>query len=55
MFLAWQWIALILLAILGGAVAVFYQRRAEAVADRVRGARTGVTIILAVTLLYFVI
>ena len=90
MFLAWQWIALIVLALLGGLVTINYQRKAEAVAgrlskddrqifyskymnradraqmpakfddlaaaaDRVRGARTGVTVILAVTLLFFVI
>ena len=90
MFLSWQWIALIVLALLGGLAAVHYQRKAEAVAerlskddrqifytkymnradranmpakfnelaaaaDRVRGARTGVTVILAITLLFFVI
>jgi hypothetical protein len=90
MFLAWQWIALIVLALLGGLATIHYQRKAEAVAarlskddrqifytkymnradrttmpakfnelaaaaDRVRGARTGVTVILAITLLFFVI
>lgn len=90
MFLAWQWIALIVIALLGGAVAVYYQRKAEEVAerlspedrrdfntryqnrgdrsgmpakfndlaaasDRVRGARTGVTVILAVALLFFLL
>jgi hypothetical protein len=90
MFLAWQWIALVVLALLGGLATIHYQRKAEAVAaklskddrqvfyqkymtradranmparfndlaaaaDRVRGAKTGVTIIFAVTLLFFVI
>ncbi|MFW5641586.1 MAG: hypothetical protein ACOCY0_02355 [Roseicyclus sp.] len=90
MFLSWQWIALIVLALLGGLATIHFQRRAEAVAerlskderqifytkymnrsdragmpakfdelaaaaDRVRGARTGVTVILAITLLFFVI
>lgn len=90
MFLAWQWIVLILLALLGAGVTIHYQRKAEAVAqtlsaedrqtfntrymnradradmpskfndlaaaaDRVRGARTGVTIIIAIALLFFVI
>jgi hypothetical protein len=88
MFLTWQWIALIVIALLGGAVAVHYQRKAEQVAerlspedrqefntrylnradragmpakfndlaaasDRVRGARTGVTLILAIALFFF--
>ena len=90
MFLTWQWITLIVLALLGGVVAVFYQNRAEAVAnrlsaaeretfntryrnradranmpakfndlaaaaDRVRGARAGVTMILAIAVLFFFI
>lgn len=90
MFLAWQWIVLILLALLGAGVTIHYQHKAEAVAqtlsvedrqtfntrymnradraempakfndlaaaaDRVRGARTGVTIIIAIALLFFVI
>jgi hypothetical protein len=90
MFLTWQWIALIVIALLGGAVAVHYQRKAEQVAerlpsedrqefntrylnradragmpekyaelaaatDRVRGARTGVTVILAVALVFFLL
>jgi len=88
MFLTWQWIALIILALLGGVVAVHYQRKAEQVAerlspedrqefntryinraeragmpakfndlaaasDRVRDARTGVTLILAIALFFF--
>ena len=90
MFLSWQWIVLIALAILGAVATLHYQRKAEAeaqklsaedrrtfntryisradradmpgrfndlaaAADRVRGARTGVTIILAIALLFFVI
>jgi hypothetical protein len=90
MFLPWQWVVLVFLALLGGAVAVFYQRRADAVAarlspedrqefhtryrnrsdragmpgkynelaaaaDRARGARTGVTLLIAIALLFFVI
>lgn len=90
MFLAWQWIVLIALALLGAVATIHYQRKAEAeaqklsvedrrtfntrylnradradmpsrfnalatAADRVRGARTGVTVILAITLLFFVI
>ena len=90
MFLAWQWIILIVVALLGAVVTIRYQRKAEAVAqklsaedrltfnnrylnrgdragmpakfnelaaaaDRVRGARTGVTVIIAIALLFFVI
>ena len=90
MFLAWQWIVLVGLALAGGIATIHYQRKAEAAAqalsaedrqafntryvnrsdragmpakfntlaaatDRVRGARTGVTIILAIALLFFVI
>ena len=90
MFLTWQWIVLVALALLGGVANLHYQRKADAVAqslsaedrrtfnarylnradragmpsrfdalaaasDRVRGARTGVTIILAIALLFFVI
>ncbi len=90
MFLDWQWITLVVLALLGGAVAIYYQRLAErvaatlsaedrqtfytryhnsddraemparftelaAAADRVKGARTGATLILAIAVLFFFI
>jgi polysaccharide pyruvyl transferase WcaK-like protein len=90
MFVTWQWIILIALAILGAVATIHYQRKAEAVAqtlsaedrltfnnrylnrgdrkdmparfndlaaatDRVRGARTGATVVIAIALLFFVI
>jgi polysaccharide pyruvyl transferase WcaK-like protein len=90
MFLSWQWIILIGLAILGAVITIHYQRKAEAIgqslsaedratfstrymnradraempakfndlaaaSDRVRGARTGVTMIIAIALLFFLI
>lgn len=90
MFDTWQWIALVVIALLGGAVTVHFQRKAEAMAerlsrddrqefttrylnrgdrssmperfrdlaaasDRVRTARTGVTVTLALALLLFLL
>ena len=90
MLISWQWILLIVIALVGGAVSIHYQRRAETIAarltpedsaefnsryiaradraampgrfddlaaatDRVRGARSGVTIILAIALLYILL
>jgi hypothetical protein len=90
MFLPWQWVALVVIALLGGAATIHYQRKADAIAarltpeerqtfqtrylnrgdraemperfkdlaaatDRVRGARTGVTLIVAIAVLFFVI
>lgn len=90
MLISWQWILLIVIALIGGAVSIHYQRRAETIAarltpeeraefntrfmtradraemparfndlaaatDKVRGARSGVTVILAIALLYFLL